>query len=616
MTVTGGDAPSEEPRVDREPPEFPRVTGTGNPAAETRIDQLSAPLFSRPADSTQIDEPPPVTVPVATRHEPARWRWAAALVATLLVFVVIGAIFFLAGPGAGTPSTSSLYAPADTATFLELRRDLPGDQRDRLAAFMGPFPGFADPAAFEQKLDESLDQILETSGSGLDWEADVEPWFGGQVALFSSTFTPSEGTPPSLTFVLTVKDRSRLDALIEERLGDAEVSQEGHQGQTIWTFTGGPDNQRLSYAVTDEVLLIGLRVEDVKQALDVRADRTTGLADDQFFLEQLGKLHADRLATLYFDGRGIANAMRDEIGDALPPGTSLESLLEGVAIRVLGELRAEGDHIALTTRSEQPPVADLPPPAANKTTDLAESVSAETIFYLESRQVGQGIGYVIDHLLSTIETSGAPVELSGIEQLLGTSPRDFFDFLQDVAVAVAYDDDGLEAGIIATVDDEAVAAQRVERLLQTFRSFAAFGSGITIEEQQHGAATITVIRLSGLVGDDAPVSSLALTVSGGRLYLGLDEFVVNALDRSADSSLASRAEFIASLQAGGTSNAGVMFLDIAALRGLAEQHLVPERDRTEYEQEYKPFIEPLSHLAVVSTTDGEITVSHVFLYVE
>ena len=615
MTVTGGDAPSEETRVDREPPEFPRVTGTVDPAVETRIDQPSAPLFSRPADSTPPDEPPLVTVPVATRREPARWRWAAALVATLLVFGVIGAIVFLAGPGAGTPSTSSLYAPADTATFLELRHDLPGDQRDRLAAFTGHFPGFADPAAFEQKLDESLDQILATSGSGLDWEADVEPWFGGQVALFSSTFTPSEGTPPSLTFVLTVKDRSRLDALIQERLGDAEVSQEGHQGQTIWTFTGGPGNQRLSYAVTDEVLLIGLRVEDVKKALDVRADRTPGLADDQFFLEQLGKLHADRLATLYFDGRGIASAMRNEIADALPPGTSLDSLLELVAIRVLGELRAEGDHIALTTRSEQPPVADLPPPAANKTTDLAESVSAETMFYLESRQVGQGIGYVIDQLLSTIETGGTPVELSGIEQLLGTSPRDFFDFLQDVAVAVAYND-GLEAGIIATVDDEAVAAQRVERLLQTLRSFAAFGSGITFEEQQHGAATITVIRLSGLVGDDAPVSSLAVTVSGGRLYLGLDEFVVNALDRSADSSLASRPEFIASLQAGGTSHAGVMFLDIAALRGLAEQHLVPERDRTEYEQEYKPFIEPLSHLAVVSTTDGEITVSHVFLYVE
>ena len=615
MTVTGGDAPSEETRVDREPPEFPRVTGTGDPA-ETRIDQPSAPLFSRPADPPPPDEPPLVSLAVVTRHEPAGWRWAAALVATVLVFVVIGAIFFLAGPAAGTPSTSSLYAPADTATFVELRSDLPGDQRDRLAAFMGHFPGFADPAAFEQKLDESLDQILETSGSGLDWATDVEPWFGGQVALFSSTFTPSEGTPPSLTFVLTVKDRSRLDALIEERLGDAEVSQEGHQGQTIWTFTGGPDNQRLSYVVTDEALLVGLRVEDVKQALDVRADRTPGLADDEFFLEQLGALHADRLATLYFDGRGLVDAMRDEIGDALPMGSSLETLLESAAIRVLGELRAEGDHLALTTRSEQPPVAGLPPLPANKTTNLADSVSSGTIFYFEARQVGQGIGYTIDQLLSAIETGGAPVDLSGVEQLLGTSPRDFFDFLQDVAVAVAYDDNGLEAGIIATVDDEAVAAQRVERLLQTFRSFAAFGGGITFEEQEHGGATITVIRLGGALGDDVPVSSLAVTVTGGRLYLGVDDFVVNALDRSADNSLASRPEYSTALQAGGTSNAGLLFLDIAALRGLAEEHLMPERDRPEYEQEYKPFIEPLSHFVVVSTTDGEITVGNVFLYVE
>jgi hypothetical protein len=619
MTVTGGDAPSEETRVDREPPEFPRVSGSSDPAAETRADHVSAPLFSRAGESHPPDEPPLLTAPVATGRGPGRWRWVAAGLATLLVVVVIGAVLFFAGPRSGTPSTASLYAPSETVAYVELRHDLPGDQRDRLARFMSHFPGFADPAAFQQKLDESLDQILETSGSGLDWQADVEPWFGGQIALFTSELGPTEGTPPSVTIALSVKDRTRLDALVQERVGGTDAIQEDHQGQTIWTLREGLNEQRLSFAVTDEVLLFGLRVEDVKEALDVRADRREGLADDEFFLEQLAALHADRLATLYFDGRGIAEMMRDQLGDPIFGPNPMGGMVDAVAIRVMGEFRAEGDHLALTTRSEQPSSQNLPPIAANTSTNLAEAISGDAIFYSESRQVGQGIGWTIDQLMTSFEDSGMPVDLGTIEQLLGTAPQDYFDFLQDVGIAAGYSDGRVEVGLIATVDDEGVARTRVERLL-TFARTAALAGGLEFDEQQHGAATITVVELGPMLGglDDelGGLGSVSVTVTNGRLYIGAGDFVTNALDRNVADSLASRPEYSGAVQAVGTSNAGVMFLDIGALRAIADEHLVPEADRDEYEREYKPFIEPLSHLAVVGSNEGGITVNHVFLYVE
>jgi hypothetical protein len=43
---------------------------------------------------------------------------------------------------------------------------------------------------------------------------------------------------------------------------------------------------------------------------------------------------------------------------------------------------------------------------------------------------------------------------------------------------------------------------------------------------------------------------------------------------------------------------------------------MPESERSEYEAEVKPFLAPLTSVAVVNRTDNGMMVGHVFLYVE
>ncbi len=267
-------------------------------------------------------------------------------------------------------------------------------------------------------------------------------------------------------------------------------------------MTGGAQPQVVSIAATDEILLIGMRIEDVKAALDVRANRHDGLADDQFFLQQLGALHADRLGTFYYDGRGVLESMRGQIGTTIPGGEMLDWIVDAAAVRVVGELRAESDHLAVTVRSERPVGGALPPLPANKTTGLAGSASADSIFYAEFRQVGQDIGLAIEQLVApTASGGGLPMDLRVIEQFLGTAPQDFFDFIDDVAVSVAYPDNSLEAGLVASVDDEVIARQRVDRLIGALRGLSVLAGGVTFEEQQHGDSTITVIGVGSLLGE-------------------------------------------------------------------------------------------------------------------
>ena len=604
---------------DQQPPAFPRVTDS--PADEQTV--VSGEIFSRPGGEqpkpAPAETPPPQTPASMLMARDSRARWAVVGVATLVVVALIGAFVIFAGPKGGTPSTVARYAPADTVAYFEARLDLPGDQHDNLAAFMSHFPGFADQAAFDQKVDETFNQLLQGSESGLSWQADVEPWFGGQVGVFSSSLNPEPGTPPSVSAAFSVKDTSSLEAFLAAHLLPGAQS-EDYQGQQIRTGSLLAQDERVSLAATDDALVLGTRIEDVKRALDARADREPGLADDTFFLQQLGALHADHLGLVYYDGREAAQQLRDqldqlgELGQAVP-NPVLDWALDAAASRGLAEIRAESDHLSVTSLGERPANADLPPLPANRSTTLAEAFPTDSLVYAETRDVGQTITFILDSFLTpTPGASPAPFDLNSIGDLLGTPIADYFDFIVDVGASVSVNGDEATIGLVATVDDNAVAESRVDRLLTIARTLMQFGGGITFTEQQHGDAQITVIALAGPTGD-LGVGSVSITVANGRLYIGTGDFVVDALDRTRDTSLAARPEFQSGLQAGGASNAGIVFVDIAALRGLVED-TIPTAVRSEYDLNTGPFLAPLSHLMMVNRTEGTTSVGHVFLYVE
>jgi hypothetical protein len=545
----------------------------------------------------------------------SRWRWAVVGLATVLVVVLLGGAYWLSQPKAGTPSTVALYAPSDTTVLVELRQDLPGDQHNLLAQFMSHFPGFADQAAFDTKVDETFESLFASSGGDVSWQNDIKPWFGGQVGLFTANLEPSPGTPPSMTVALTVKagQKSALETWLTP-VTSSGWQQTTYEGQTLWSGQFPDTSERLALTWSDEALLVSTRIEDLEKALDARADRSPGLADDQYYLQQLAPLHADRLGTFYFDGRVLAQQMRDQLDGTLGiPGTS-DVMIDAIAVRVLGEIRAEGDHVSVTTRMERAANSSLPPLPANRSTNLAELAPRDALVYAEVRDVGQTIGFYIEELLLPLASAGAPVDLTAIQQMLGVAPQDFFDFVVDASFSVSGSMLAPEYGLVATVDDEAIATSRVNKIVSLFRAAMQFGGGVTFDEEQHGAATITVITMGGGF-EGAPETSVALSVTGGRLLVGTHDFVIATLDATRDQSLAVRPEYQAALAAGGASNAGVVFVDVGAAIAAYEE-MMPPYLRDEYNLNERPFLAPLSHLAMISTTENGQQVSHVFLYVK
>jgi hypothetical protein len=539
-----------------------------------------------------------------------RLRWLVAVVVSLLVIGAIALIFMLANPPAqGGLSALARYAPADTVAYVEARLDLPGDQRDRLVSFMSHFPGFADPANFERKISDTLDQALAGTGLGLSWSGDIDPWFGGQLVFFSNDVEESRGRPQAGVVALSVKDRAERDAFVARVTGGFETGE--YRGTTI--LTGRLADERVSLASVDDALLLSARIEDLHAALDVAAGERDGLTAAPRFAAAMATLRGDRLLGMYLDGEAMISAL-GAIGENLPP--DVEAQLRRAPGTVVGQLRTEAEHMLFEMRMQPRAGQTLPDLPANRSTQLAAAFATDVVGYGEVRDVGQGIRQMFDQFGDTLGDGGAPLPVD-VEQLLGTDLESFFDFIGDAAIGVEVEGETIGAGMIALLTDEDVARQRIERLTAALRMAVAFGGAdvpLAIDETTHGGARLTVVRVRGDDAGDLPFASLAYGVSGGRLYLGIDDFVTDALDRGNGAGLASDARYRSALTAAGESNGGIFYLNVSRVRSLLEDQL-SQRERTDV-AEFWPWFERFSHVMGTVVADGDDLLTRFVLFVE
>ena len=119
----------------------------------------------------------------------------AGLIALVVVALSAAGLFALVG--ASNDAVVAAWSPSDAVAYVEVRGDLPGDQRQNLGAFLAHFPGFADQSTLQTKLDETLDKLISKASDGKqDWSKDIKPWFGGQVAMSFSSFPTMTMTDP------------------------------------------------------------------------------------------------------------------------------------------------------------------------------------------------------------------------------------------------------------------------------------------------------------------------------------------------------------------------------------------------------------------------------------
>ena len=268
-------------------------------------------------------------------------RLVIALVTLIGVTGVLVVGTFLVLSGATTDRAASL-APASTVAYVNVYLQPSTGQQMNLAELIGRLPGFADDASLDDKIDQVAQNLL--GGTGIDYEADLKPWIGSQVALAAWPDESAEAGSRAVV-IAEVRDLAAAETALPSLLGTApsQLTTETYDGVEIQAADAG------AYAFVDEMLVAGQDAETLHAAID--AGRGSSLADRQDFRDTIAGLPADHLASAFVDlaGFAAATAADADLGGLSTAGAALVAEREG--LRLSGTAPFDVDEAAPSDRA-------------------------------------------------------------------------------------------------------------------------------------------------------------------------------------------------------------------------------------------------------------------------
>lgn len=467
----------------------------------------------------------------------------ATLLSLVGVMVVAGYLLIFA---AGTDRAATAV-PADADAYLTAYLQPTTGQQLNLAAMLGNVPGFEDAAGLDQKLHEISARFLGMAG--VDYEADVRPWLGNQLAL-AAFGGETLADPLQELLVVAVKDPAAARAALPRLAAGRGLTPQAamYQGTPISV------DPTASWALLDDQLLIATDRATLEAALDAAADRRPSLADDAGFNAAMRRLPPDHLASAYLNVAAILHAAES---DAAVSGYS------SLAVAVIAEpggLRLAGS---------APFNRDAASEDARRGFDLGSQVATVTDWMPADTQ-GAAVVFGLHGILADAERglAGQPTAgdiISSLNQLralagfgLGINlDQDVLPLLDgEAGLSVS----GLSAGsphgqLIVRPPDPAAASAVLDRLRGGLQ-----GIGATISERAAGSTTVVSVTIPQL-------GAASWADADGTIIIGLsyDDVAAAIETHDAERSLADSAIYGDVWRLAGDRGGNELFIDIGSI---------------------------------------------------
>jgi hypothetical protein len=456
--------------------------------------------------------------------------------------VVVGYLLIFAA----SPDRASRAIPADATVYATLYLQPSTGQKMNLAALLGHVPGLADPTSLDQKLHEIAARLL--GEAGLDYEADLRPWLGNQLAMAVEL----DGTDPSAAHVIAlvaVKDPALAGEALDRIAADHQLSgeTESYKGVEVITYPDG------AWALLDDLLVLGNDAAGVKAALDADANRAPSLADDQGFLAAMRRVPADHLASMYVNLRGLPGATAAQMGGYTD--ASLALVVEQNGLRITGNAPFDADSAPAGAREAFA--------LASEPSSLADWMPDDTQAELVVFGISQTLRAAEEQLgadPATADAADAIDQLRAVAAIgLGINLDDDLLPLFDREAAVAVG--GLQGGssmlagqLLLRPSDADAAAAALDRMRDALQAH-----GATVDESQADGVTITTV-------DVPDFGAISYAMRDGVIVAGLDaDSVGAALSAASDgSTLGASARYRSAWELAGAHGGNEFWVDVAS----------------------------------------------------
>jgi Protein of unknown function (DUF3352) len=273
---------------------------------------------------------------------------AVRLVALVVLAVVLGGCGSSGDAGSGSAGDALAYLPADAATVLLFSTDVDGEQWEQFDQHILRRLLVEEGSDRELSLDEYAEKTFREIG--LDWQDDVRPLLGNDIAIGIS------GDP--LSFFAGDGEASLVAALdtrggdVEEVLEKADLRPQGEvSGATLFRYG---DQDEPGVAVEDSVLLVADDEQVLREAL-ARRDSGDGL-DEDTVQEELADLPSDS----FLRGFGTLDGLAEQEQLRRFASVGFFQVLETWAAAVRFEQDELNAEVAVRLDEEQVEEEDLP----------------------------------------------------------------------------------------------------------------------------------------------------------------------------------------------------------------------------------------------------------------
>jgi hypothetical protein len=541
-------------------------------------------------------------------------RWIVALVGVALVAAAAIVVVSLVG-ARPTSSTAMGYMPDDTVVYSEVRLDLPGDQREKLASFLKPFPGFNDASQFDVKWNELLDRMVRAATKDeQSWSADIAPWFSGQLAFGSGLPAPSgaQAAPMAqaqkVLVVATIRDKAKAIDWITKTAESVAFNRSTYGDAEVFEKTEG--GASFAIAVTDQVMLGGTSAA-VQAAIDTKG--SSGFAGGDGVKEALATVQKDYVGISLLDVRSYADWAVRQFALTQPgilDQTRIdETILEMLPAWQASTVRFENDQLVSGTVQ---PSAAIGYDAANRADEIAAHAPAKTLALYSVHDLGKSLSAVVGRFRALPETADFFGQIDRALSLVGGFDA-AFGWWGDSAIVVSALDDGTIGGGLVVKPRDAAAADRLLTSLSGFIAIGGGSQGVTTRTVDHNGTKVTIADFSQSAATSLPPgykAEIAWATNADITVVGYGEAFVDAvLDANGATSLAGDARFQNLVGRVGSENIGLVFVDIGAIRKLAEplaQSGLPAEKWAEYAKELQPYLTPIDAFVSAIRKDGSL----------
>ena len=465
--------------------------------------------------------------------------------------------------------------PENALAFFSVNLDPAVEQQRNLLGLLRRFPDVRQEVRddFEESKDELLADLFQESG--LDYNEDVEPWLGNEVAV--AVLPPGEGSEQPLVplMVESEDDDAARDALEKSRRsGDFEG-----KFRFVENFVVISDQQE-EETLDDRVLNLVER--------DAEEDGG-GLAEGEGFTKVVDELHGDRLLLGWVDGRQIVDLL-DETG-VLPPGLDLARSFQGAG-EVAFDLHAQRSALVLEGAAEATGQSRGGDPK------LTEGLPTDTLAAVTAFNLAEGARQAFE--LATGAGGEDPNAL--FREATGLDLQtDVLSWMQGEFVLVAGKSrSGQPFPDFAAVVEPTDRA-RAEASMAKVRDSLAQRARIQLQERDIAGSRALVFPQA-----IAPGIQPAMALFADRFVLANSPAYLEALARAASPRFDESPVYDALLGEGSSDSTSFQIvLDIDPIREAIE-NAAPSDERAEYDAEVKPNLEPLDGFGISARRDGDV----------